>query len=218
MTDLSKTIEPKSDQLNADDLIVGPRTITVTEVRVTGTTELQPISIFFQGDNGKPFKPCKSMRRVLIKCWGADGSQYAGKSMTLFCDPSVTFGGAQVGGIRISHISHIESDLNIALTVSRAQKRAFHVKRLVVEIQTPELTSEDDDELFDYGEKAASCGSEAYLKWFRKLPKDQQAFLSRHDKHVTFKRDAADADAANQGNQTDQEPEPQGDDDFPGDR
>mgnify|MGYP000952184106 CR=1 FL=1 len=76
--DLSKTIAPKSDQLNADDMISGPRTITVTSVKLAA--EDQPVSIHFVGDDGKPYKPCKSMRRVLVKAWGPDGAQYPGAS------------------------------------------------------------------------------------------------------------------------------------------
>ena len=34
MIDLSRTVAPKSDQLNADDLIAGPRTIVVTAVKL----------------------------------------------------------------------------------------------------------------------------------------------------------------------------------------
>ncbi|WP_227439225.1 hypothetical protein [Methylobacterium sp. W2] len=46
MTDLSRTITPKSDQLNADDLIGGPRTITVSRVSNTGKPD-QPIAVNF---------------------------------------------------------------------------------------------------------------------------------------------------------------------------
>ena len=123
--DISKTIAPKSDQLNADDLIGGPRTITITAVRLAA--EDQPVSIHFEGDDGKPYKPCKSMRRVLVKAWGADGAQYAGRSMTLYLDESVRFGGAAVGGIRISHLSHISKSLTMALTATRATKKAYTV-------------------------------------------------------------------------------------------
>ena len=123
--DISKTIAPKSDQLNADDLIGGPRTITITAIRLAA--EDQPVSIHFEGDEGKPYKPCKSMRRVLVKAWGADGAQYAGRSLTLYLDESVRFGGAAVGGIRISHLSHISKSLTMALTATRATKRAYTV-------------------------------------------------------------------------------------------
>ena len=133
--DLSKTIAPKSDQLNADDLIGGPRTITVTAVKLAA--EDQPVSIHFVGDDGKPYKPCKSMRRVLVKAWGPDGAQYPGRSMTLYLDESVRFGGAAVGGIRISHLSHISKSLTMALTATRATKKAYTVGVLAAAESAP---------------------------------------------------------------------------------
>ena len=129
MTDLRKTIAPKSDQLNADDLIGNTRTITVSRVSLTENAD-QPIAINFDGDNGKPFKPCKSMRRVLVNVWGADGTIYVGRSMTLYRDDKVSFGGAEVGGIRISHVSHIDKPKTMALTASRASRKPFTVKPL----------------------------------------------------------------------------------------
>lgn len=130
MTDLSRTIAPKSDQLNADDLLTGPRTITIRKVSADPSSSEQPVSIFFEGDDGKPYKPCKSMRRVMVAAWQADGSKYPGRSMTLYRDPEVMFGGLKVGGIRISHMSHIESELALALTATRGAKKAFKVKPL----------------------------------------------------------------------------------------
>lgn len=63
--------------------------------------------------------------------------------MTLYRDDSVSFGGIQVGGIRISHLSHIEKDLTLALTVSRASRKPYSVKRLEVAAPVkPVLTSE----------------------------------------------------------------------------
>ena len=56
--DLSKTIIPKSDQLNADDLISGAKTIKIRDIK-GGADEAQPVCIYFYGDNNKPFKPCK---------------------------------------------------------------------------------------------------------------------------------------------------------------
>lgn len=123
---------PKSDQLNSDDLIGGPRTVTVTGVRANEGSAEQPISISFEGDNGKPFKPCKSMRRVMVHVWGADAKNYTGRSMTLYCDPDVQFGGLKVGGIRISHMSHIDAPQTMALTATRARRAAFTVQPLRV--------------------------------------------------------------------------------------
>lgn len=130
MTDLAATITPKSNQLNADDLIGGPRTITITGVRMTG--DEQPIAIDYDGGDGRPYLPCKSMRRVLVAAWGPDGSTYTGRSMTIYRDAAVKFGGDQVGGIRISHLSHIDRDMALALTETRGKRRAFTVRRLEI--------------------------------------------------------------------------------------
>lgn len=129
--DMAATVAPKSDQMNADDLIAGPRTITISRVAGTGNAD-QPVAVFFDGDGGKPFKPCKSMRRVMISAWGADAAQYVGRSMTLYRDAKVAFGGMEVGGIRISHMSHLQRELSLALTVTKAKRAPYSVKPLVV--------------------------------------------------------------------------------------
>lgn len=129
---LRDTITPKSDQMNADDLIAGPVTITLTGV-TRGTAE-QPIKLAYQGDNGKPYMPCKSMRRVMIHAWTDDGRAWVGKSMTLYSDPEVSFGGVKVGGIRISHLSHIPRQLDIALTTTRGKRKPYSVQPLVVSV------------------------------------------------------------------------------------
>lgn len=139
--DLGATIAPKSDQLNADDLIAGPRTITVTRVRGTGADD-QPIAIFFEGDNGKPYKPCLSMRRVIVLAWGRRSPAYIGKSMTLYRDPDVTFGKVTVGGIRISHMSGIERDMSLPLTERRGSRKQYTVRPLQGQ-QRAEVTIDD---------------------------------------------------------------------------
>jgi hypothetical protein len=126
--DITATCEAKSDQLNTDDLIAGPRTIKITKV-AAGSTE-QPVAVSFEGDQAKPWYPCKSMRRVLVAAWGADASRYVGRRVTLFRDPSVKYGGIQVGGIRISHLSDLDSPLSIALTVTRQKRTPYKVQPL----------------------------------------------------------------------------------------
>lgn len=130
MVDMSQTIAPKSDQLNADDLIGGPRTITITRVTGNEGNAEQPVNIFFEGDNGKPFRPCKSMRRVMVKIWGKDASKYARQSMTLFRDPKVQWGGMEVGGIRISHMTGLEKREVMALTASNRARKPYTVTPL----------------------------------------------------------------------------------------
>jgi hypothetical protein len=131
--DMNSTIAPKSDQINADDLIGGPRTITVTRITGNEGNAEQPVNVFYQNDGGKPFRPCKSMRRVMVKVWGADASQYAGRSMTIYRDPKVKWGGMEVGGIRISHMTGIDKPEVLALTETRAKRTPYTVQPLKVE-------------------------------------------------------------------------------------
>lgn len=131
MTDVGSTIAPKSDQLNADDLIAGPRTVRITKVSANPSTAEQPIAVNYEGDNGKPYYPCKSMRRVMVSLWGRDGANYVGKSMTLYRDAAVKFGGMDVGGIRISHMSDIDGQATLALTATRGSRKPYVVKPLV---------------------------------------------------------------------------------------
>jgi hypothetical protein len=157
MTDLTNTIVPKSDQLNADDLIAGPKTILITKVSACPGSAEQPIAIYFEGDNNKPYKPCKSMRRVLVQVWGVDGASYVGRAMTLFRDPGVQFGGVAVGGIRISHMSHIDTAVTLALTATRASRKPYTVKPLQPPTDKPPATASLDERI--EAVKAALRGS-----------------------------------------------------------
>ena len=125
MIDMARFVEAKSDQLNADDLIGAPRTITVT--RVTGNDGDQPVSIHYDGDGGKPFKPCKTIRRILLAVWGRHAADYVGRSMTLYRDDGVTFGGLNVGGIRISHMSHIDKETMVVVMKSKGKKAGVKI-------------------------------------------------------------------------------------------
>lgn len=133
-SDMRAVIIPKSDQINADSLIGGPLTITISNVTIRPGTE-QPVSIHYDGDDGRPWKPCKSMARVLVHCWGADANAYIGKSLTLFCDRTVKWGGMAVGGIRISHMSDIAGKQTIALTETKGKKSIFTALPLVAQQQ-----------------------------------------------------------------------------------
>lgn len=147
--DLSHTIVPKSDQLNADDLISGPIVITITGVQDVGGD--QPIVINYNGDNGRPYKPGKSMRRVMIAMWGANGNDWVGQSLELYNDPNVRFGGQNVGGIRISKATGISKTMNIMLTVTRAKRAPYTVTPLIIESAVPaqEVLTDYPQDKFD---------------------------------------------------------------------
>ncbi len=130
VTDLRGTIVPKSDQLNAEQLLAGDMTITVTDVRMG--SEDQPVILHYENDMGRPYKPCKTMRKLLIFAWGEDGRRWIGKSMTLYNDQQVRFGGMTVGGIRISHLSHIDREISVSLTATKGKKAQHNILPLEI--------------------------------------------------------------------------------------
>ena len=141
--DITETLAPRSDQVNADDLMVGPRTVTITEVS-RGSAE-QPVNIVTaEFGEGRPFKPGKSMRRVMVAAWGPDASAYVGRRMTLYREDEVKFGGQTVGGIRISAMSHITKRLTIPLTVTRGKRAPFTVEPLLEAAMNPMPISDDE--------------------------------------------------------------------------
>lgn len=154
LKDLRATIVPKSDQLNSEQLLAGPITIAVTDVHVSSSPE-QPVSIAYEGDDGRPYKPCKTMRKVLILGWGQDGSKWVGKSMTLYNDQTVKFGGMLVGGIRISHLSGIERDIQVSLTATKGKKALHTIKALREERKVPVKTAAVQHGSFDLDVAAA---------------------------------------------------------------
>ena len=140
MDDMAQVITPKSDQINADDLLAGPMTITISAVKVAPGTE-QPVSIFFDGSE-KAYRPCKSMARCMVSAWGPNSSLYVGRSLTLYCDPKVKWGGLEVGGIRISHMTDIDAPITMALTVTRANKKPFTIRPLVKAAKPATITAD----------------------------------------------------------------------------
>ena len=123
--DMASTIIAKSDQLNSDDLISGPRTITIRKVSA-GETE-QPVNVYYEGDDNKPFRPCKTVRRVMVALWGRDAQAYVGRSMRLYRDPEVAFGGMKVGGIRVSHMSHIDGEQTVVVMKTKGKKAPMKI-------------------------------------------------------------------------------------------
>ena len=127
--DISEMLAPKSDQLDYEDLIQGPRTFTIKGVSKGPSTE-QPFNVALV-EFDRPWRPAKSMRRVLAAAWGTDAAAYVGRKITLFGDATVKFGGQEVGGIRVSHLSHITGPLTVPLMVTRGKRAPFTVRPLV---------------------------------------------------------------------------------------
>ena len=100
------TLAPKSDQLNADDLSASPITVRVVGVKQYDNDK-QPCGVELEGYDGRPWKPCKGMRRALVQFWGPSVKQWIGRRITLFRNPKVRYSGKEAGGIQFSGMSHI---------------------------------------------------------------------------------------------------------------
>lgn len=125
--DISETLAPNSDQLDAIELAPGPRVFTIESVS-KGSAE-QPVNVHL-ADFPRPWRPGKSMRRVLAACWGTDASAWVGRRVELFLDPEVTFGKDKPGGTRVSRLSHIDGAKKVPLLVARGKSAVFTVQPL----------------------------------------------------------------------------------------
>lgn len=173
--DITDSLAANSQQQNADEYLAGPKTVTVSEVK-QGSAE-QPVDVHLAEFPGKPFKPAKSVRRVLAAVWGTDASQWAGRRMTIYCDPDVKYAGKSVGGLRVSHVSHIDKPVTVALTVTRGKREPFTVKPLaapapyapsrdfITEVQAAEST---DAKRAVWSDAVADGADEAYLEQIKR--------------------------------------------------
>lgn len=161
--DIGDTLAPKSQQLDAVDLLDGPRIFTITEC-ITRSSEEQPTTIKL-AEFPRPWKPGKNQRRVLAYCWGGKGSLYAGRRVELYCDTSVLYAGEKVGGIRIRALSHIDGPMDAPIIPTRGKGGTWHVEPLTdapaprlsepTPLQLAEVTAEQIDECTDVAELGA---------------------------------------------------------------
>ena len=124
------TAEPRSDQINSDDFIGSAQTYTIANVRV-GSAE-QKYDIELAEIKDKAWRPPLTMLRLLMHAWGDESDDWIGRRVTLYRDESVRFGSDAVGGIRISHMSHLPGGkpLTVKLTKTRGRKQNYTVEPL----------------------------------------------------------------------------------------
>ena len=187
--DVSQAIQAKSDQLNADDIVGGPITIKITDVDVRGGE--QPIQIFYHGDNGRPWRPCKTAARCLAAVWGSNAANWVGLSCTIYNDPTVTWAGAQVGGIRVSHMEGLDKPRSLQLAKTRGKKGAVTIQPLTV--TTPHEPQQDNTAALQSAREAANTGSDGFRAWWKDNADKRAAAQEIMDE---LKKLASDADAA----------------------
>ncbi len=125
--DITDSLAPASDQLDAIELVSGPRIFIIDRVS-KGSAE-QPVNVFFK-NFPRPWRPSKGMRRVLAACWGADASVWSDRAVELYFEPEVTFGKDKPGGTRIKRLTDITESKRIPLLIARGKSAVFVVDPL----------------------------------------------------------------------------------------
>ena len=180
--DVSHTIIAKSDQLNALDLPPSETIVTISDVKVLADKD-QPVHLHLEGHEGRPYKPCLSMRRILINAWGQYAEQWIGQSMALYCDQNVKWAGKDVGGIRIAKLTGIERTVSAPIALNRSMREIYTVDPLILK----------DEPVIDWSEAVASyilaiedCSSSAEMdemkielgKVWKSIPADLAATIT----------------------------------------
>jgi len=133
ITDTREMNAPKSDQLNADDLIGGKAIFTfarITRGKVQKKGE-QPMNVHLAEFPRGPWKPCKVMRRLMDEQWGINPAEWpTGLRVELYREPAVLWAGEPTGGIRICGMSHIRADFVAIVTETRGLRVRYPIRRL----------------------------------------------------------------------------------------
>lgn len=155
--DIADTIAPKSEQLDAVDLIAGERIFTVREVKISAAE--QPANVYFE-EFERPWRPGVNMRRVLADLWGK-GRTWPGHRIALYCDPTVQFGGKAVGGIRIRAMSHIgDKPRKVLILASQGRPDFYRVEPLADDAApTPATVAPSLDERIEHAVNAYARAS-----------------------------------------------------------
>ena len=170
--DLSKTILSDSSQLNADDLMSGSQTFTIEKVAESESTDKkQPVDVHLK-EHPVPWRPCLTMRRLLVAMWGPDGAKYAGRRLTLFRDPDVQFGNAKVGGIRILQASDIDNAFSTSLTTTRGRKSPFTVQPLPADSKGGDTKRERQKKIFLEAREAMKNDRQYWIDNMERLEKE----------------------------------------------
>lgn len=166
------TAEPRSDQLNADDLIGSSRIVTIAGVRA-GTAE-QKYDIMLAGET-RVWRPPVTVVRILLAAWGDESDVWVGRSAELYRDPNVRFGPDQTGGIRVRALSHIDKRMSVAVQEKRG-KRKMHVVEVLTDVPAP---TAEVPTLADAQIDAATTTDELRGMWSAATPEQQQRIKAR---------------------------------------
>jgi len=133
-------IKKNTDQLNYEDFLGGiTRVVTIAGVK-PGAKEAQ-YDIEIEGDD-RYWRPPATILKLLVLAYSDETVNWVGKKAQLYGDPNVKMKGVKVGGIRVSHLSHIDKPLTASLTITRGQTGTFTIQPLPDAPATPAAPTE----------------------------------------------------------------------------
>lgn len=130
-------VKIKGDRINFEDFIMGSQDFTITKLgrKIDGG---QPrLLMFFEGREETPYWVSKGMVKCLSSPdgWGnSEFSEWVGRKVRLFGEPSVMYAGKELGGVRISHISHIHAQYSTKITERRGVRIDYTIMPLTDEM------------------------------------------------------------------------------------
>lgn len=135
MADMSKATEARSDQINYVDIgHDGLKEIKVVSAHLVDDGKGGAKSVIhYEGDNGRPYKPCKGMDRLIQSkyAWGSDSDDWIGKSILLIGNKDVIWAGSAHGGIQIKALSHIgKNGFSEFVAMNGKKRRLYKVEYL----------------------------------------------------------------------------------------
>lgn len=163
MADIRAAIQPRSDQLNYEDFVSGPGVLTIERTEDYRDEKGQPrVAIHMAERPGRPFKASATNLRLLAIAWGDEDDDWPGRRVQLSADPTVTFGGKQVGGIRVTALSHLPQRFTAKLSVTRGKKQEFPVEILPTEQPPPIPAFTSPDEARTYWTARRDAGATSH--------------------------------------------------------
>jgi hypothetical protein len=192
MNDWAQTLIAKSDQINNPDLASGPLVITITGVKLH-PNDAQKASISFAGSD-KVFRPCLGMRRIMSLVWATDKKDdFIGRSMQLYRDPEVNYGTNNTGGIRISHMSHIDKPQTHTVPIRRGVYKTYTIMPLILSA-SGDVAPIDVDAIKASAIAAYRNGKEAFTEWWNANKNAHHVVKPMMD---DIRKEAAKADESN---------------------
>jgi hypothetical protein len=128
--DITDALAPVSDQLDAIEL-AAPRTFTIDTGSRLGQREGKTVAEIRLVDFPRVWRPSKGMLDALVGAWKTtDATQWVGHSLTLYNDTEVMFGREKTGGVRVSHVSHIDKPMTVTIRAGSGRTKPWRLQPL----------------------------------------------------------------------------------------